>query len=59
MYECEGNRGVGTVLTRMPVKKAWASNLVERNLTPLKTSKGKINLDVTPYSIHTLILELE
>ncbi|MCB9782024.1 MAG: alpha-mannosidase [Candidatus Omnitrophica bacterium] len=59
VYECEGNRGVGTVLTRMPVKKAWASNLVERNLTPLKTSKGKINLDVTPYSVHTLMLELE
>lgn len=57
LYETEGGRGSATLTTTLPVKKAWATNLLEENETTLPLRDGKLRLEFQPFEIVTLRLQ--
>ncbi len=58
VYESEGSRGVCTLKSSIPIKRAWNSNLVERDEEPIRVRQGNIRMEFMPYSIRTLMVEI-
>ncbi|MEM1059964.1 MAG: alpha-mannosidase [Verrucomicrobiota bacterium] len=54
LYEALGSRGPVEFATTLPVKKAWATNLMEEPEKELKLTDGAVKFDVKPFEIVTL-----
>lgn len=57
MYEAHGGRGQATLMSDLPIKRAWLCNGLEENEASL-TWKNGATFDVTPFKIVTIKVEL-
>lgn len=53
-YESEGSRGAVTLTTTLPVRKAWAADLMEKELKLLPIKDGALRFDLKPFEIVTV-----
>ena len=59
LYEAHGTRGTARLTSPLPVKRAVLCNLLEDEECELEWAEGGVNVDVTPFRIVTVKLELE
>ena len=58
VYESLGGKSRGTIVTSLPVKKAYSTNLLEDDGEQLKISDGKISIELRPFEVQTFRLQL-
>jgi alpha-mannosidase len=58
MYEAHGKRGTVRLTSSLPVKSAARVNLLEEGDQKLQWANGGVDVDVTPFQIVTLKLEI-
>jgi alpha-mannosidase len=58
LYENQRNRSNITLTVGFPLEAAYICNLLEENQQMLAIQDNQIRLDITPYQILTLRLEL-
>lgn len=56
LYEAHNTRGLVTLTTTLPVKKAYLTDLLEKNIEELTVSSGGIMLSIKPFEILTVKL---
>jgi alpha-mannosidase len=56
LYEYQRSRGKVTLTVGFPVSAAYVCNLLEENQRPLPVEGNTVQIEVTPYQIHTLRL---
>ncbi len=54
LYESEGGRGPLKLTTTLPVRKAWRTNLLEKEEKSLPINNGVVRLDLQPFEIVTI-----
>jgi alpha-mannosidase len=56
LYEAHNTRGTVTLMTTLPVKKAWLCDLMEANVFELPLANGEVTLPIHPFEIVTVKL---
>jgi alpha-mannosidase len=59
LYENQRHRGKASLFFGLPVRAAWKSDILEKSRTPLKVENNHVFVDVAPFEIITLIVEVE
>jgi alpha-mannosidase len=54
LYEAHNTRGVVTLTTKLPVKRAWLCDLLESNVVELPITNGEVTLPIQPFEIVTV-----
>ncbi len=57
LYESQRKRGPVRLQFAFPVVKAWTTNLLEENETPLEVQQDTVSFDIKPFQIMTLRVE--
>jgi alpha-mannosidase len=58
LYEAWGGRCNARLRTTLPAKRAWLCDLLERERSEVEMHDGELELELTPFKILTLKLEL-
>lgn len=56
LYECHNTRGKAELVTALPVRAAYRTNLEERHATEIEVQEGTVRFDYRPFEIITLRL---
>jgi alpha-mannosidase len=54
LFECEGARGPVTLRTTLPVRKAWLTDLLEKEIAALPLKAGSVSFALKPFEIRTI-----
>lgn len=57
LYEAHNSRGVATLHSSVPVKRAWLCDMEETPLSELEVSDGAVQIGYLPFEILTIALE--
>lgn len=58
IYESLGGKARGSLVTSLPVKKVYKTNILEDDGEELKLEKGKVNIELRAYEVATFRLQL-
>jgi alpha-mannosidase len=58
LYEAWGGRCSARLRTTLPAKRAWLCDLLERERSQVEMHDSELELELTPFKILTLKLEL-
>ncbi|MEZ5163018.1 MAG: glycoside hydrolase family 38 C-terminal domain-containing protein [Fimbriimonadaceae bacterium] len=58
MYECLNTRGMATLSSAMPIKRAWITDLEENVISEAEVVDGMVTFGFTPFEIITMKLEM-